>query len=292
METKTINMKNIKLIITIFNLLIINILYAGGRFEFTVLARNAYDKVLSMRFEEANFLLAELRKKEPDNVVADYIENYEDCLKIFISEEKTQFNNLESNLEKRLNILRGGDSRSPYYLFSQAQTRLLWAMNRAKFGEYWTAFNETTTAFQQLEANQKKFPTFMPNKMSLGVLHCIVGAIPDKYKLGLKLVSGMNGTMQQGQNEIEEVLKYAKTNDFPFEQEALVMYAFLTLHLNNQSESAWQIVNSPKLKPKENLLACFAVANVAMRTGRNDKAIEILQNRPTAKGIYPFYYLG
>jgi tetratricopeptide (TPR) repeat protein len=273
------------------NLMTINALKAQSRFDFSPLARSAYDKTLALKFDEANGIIAELRRKEPDNAVAYYIENYADCLKVFISEDQKLFDELAPKAEKRLAVLRGSDPKSPYFLFAQAQVRLLWAMNRAKFGEYLTAFNETSTAFGQLEANQKKFPTFMPNKMSLGILHAIVGTIPDNYKWGLKLLSGMNGTTAQGQAEIEQVINYAKSNDFVFEQEALVMYAFLTLHLNNQSDNAWQLMNSPKLKPKENLLAAFALSNVAMRTGRNDKAIEILQNRPTNAAYYPFSFL-
>jgi tetratricopeptide (TPR) repeat protein len=286
-------MKNklFSLIFIIFNLLSINILTAQSRFEFSPLARAAYDKTLAMRFDEATVILAELRRKEPDNTVAHYIENYADCLKVFITEDQTLFDQLAPKAEKRLAVLRGSDKSSPYFLFSQAQVRLLWAMNRAKFGQYLTAFNETSTAFGQLEDNQKKFPNFMPNKMSLGILHAIVGAIPDNYKWGVKLFSGMNGSTAQGQAEIEQVINYAKTNDFVFEQEALVMYAFLTLHLNNQNENAWQVINSPKLKPKENLLAAFALSNVAMRTGRNDKAIEILQNRPSTAAYFPFPFL-
>ena len=268
-----------------------NTLNAQSRFDFSPLARAAYDKTLAMRFDEANATLAELRRKEPDNAVVYYIENYADCLKVFITEDQNLFDQLAPKAEKRLAALRGSDKTSPYYLFAQAQVRLLWAMNRAKFGQYLTAFNETSTAFGQLEDNQKKFPNFMPNKMSLGILHAIIGAIPDNYKWGVKLLSGMNGTTAQGQAEIEEVINYAKKNDFAFEQEALVMYAFLTLHLNNQNENAWQVINSPKLKPKEHLLAAFALSNVAMRTGRNDKAIEILQNRPTNAAYYPFPFL-
>jgi tetratricopeptide (TPR) repeat protein len=288
-------MKNINKIayfsIFMLNLLIIQVLNAQSRFEFSPLARAAYDKTLALKFDEANGILAELKRKEPDNAVIYYIENYADCLKVFISEDQNVFDQLAPRAEKRIAALKGSDKNSPYYLFAQAQVRLLWAMNRAKFGEYLTAFNETSTAFGQLEANQKKFPSFMPNKMSLGVLHAIVGTIPDNYKWGLKLLSGMNGTTAQGQAEIEQVITYSKANDFVFEQEALVMYAFLTLHLNNQSDNAWQLINSPKLKPKENLLAAFALSNVAMRTGRNDKAIEILQNRPTSAAYFPFPFL-
>jgi Tetratricopeptide repeat len=279
------------LTILLFLNLATHTLLAAGKFEFTPLARQAYNKTMALKFDEAESLISQLRKNEPDNLIVHFIENHKEALVTFVNEQKTDYNRYLPNAKKRLDILKNGDSQSPYYLFSQAQIRLMWAMNRAKFGDLIDAFTETSAAFEYLEKNQKKFPDFMPNKMALGMLHAIVGSLPDNYKWGLKLVSGMNGTVQQGQAEIEEVIKYAKTNDYIFEQEALVMYGFLMLHLNNQNDNAWSIINSGKLKPKENVLACFALANVATRTGRNDLAIEILQNRPTANGFYNFPYL-
>ena len=271
--------------------LIINALQAATKFDFTPLARQAYEKTLALKFDEANALLVQLKKTDPDNLINHYIENHQDCLRIFISEDKNEFDRLALNAERRLKILKNGDTNSPYCLFTQAQVRLFWAMNRAKFGNYLDAFNDATKAYENLQSNQKKFPNFLPNKMTLGVLHAVVGSIPDNYKWGVKLLSGMDGTIQQGQAEIEEVIRYAQNNDYIFEQEALVMYAFLMLHLNNNDSAAWNVVNNGRLKPKESQLGCFALANVAIRTGRTDKAIEILQNRPTAAGYYPIYFL-
>ncbi len=280
-----------KTLLTTLFFLIVHSVNASGRFEFTPLARTAYEKAMALRFMEATTLIGQLRSAEPDNLMASFIENYVDCLRVFVGEEKSDYDKLMKNGEKRLAILRGGNSNSPYYLFTQAHVRLLWAMNNVKFGDYVSAFNATSTAFELLERNQKKFPAFMPNKMSIGVLHAVVGTIPDNYKWGLKLVSGMNGTSEQGQHEVEEVIRYAKTNDFVFEQEAIIIYAFLMLQLNTQNDNMWSVVNNPKLKPKENLLGAFALANAALHTGRNDKAIEILQNRPTSTAYYPFLYL-
>ena len=280
-----------KVFLIIYISLIINTLHAAGKFEFTPLARQAYEKTLALKFDEANVLLAQLRKNEPQNLVVFYIENHQQCLRIFISEDKSEFDRLSADAENRLKALKNGDPNSPYCLFTQAQVRLFSAMNRAKFGNYLDAFNDATKAYENLQTNQKKFPDFLPNKMTLGVLHAVVGSIPDTYKWGVKLLSGMDGTIQQGQAEIEEVIKYAQNNDYIFEQEALVMYAFLMLHLNNNDNAAWNVVNNGRLKPKESQLACFALANVAMRTGRTDKAIEILQSRPTAAGYYPVHFL-
>ena len=286
-----LKMKNIKIFFVIGILLIVNDLWAIGKFEFTPLARKAYDKTLALKFDEAYDLVSQMRQSDPNNLVIYYIENHLECIKIFISEDKADYDKYSPNEKKRLNALKNGDPSSPYYLFTQAQVRLFWAMNKVKFGSYLDALNAASTAYELLETNEKKFPNFIANKMTLGVLHSVVGTIPDNYKWGAKLVFGMNGTIQQGQAEIEEVINYAKTNDFVFESEAMVMYAFLMLHLNNRSESAWNIINNGKLKPRENMLHCFALANVAMRTGRNDKAIEILQNRPTGSGYLTVYYL-
>ncbi|NJN35084.1 MAG: hypothetical protein HC817_13315, partial [Saprospiraceae bacterium] len=140
--------------------------------------------------------------------------------------------------------LKSGDEKSPYRLYTQAQVQLFWAMNHAKYGNWIALSNNLSTAYELLEKNQRLFPQFMANKMSLGVLHCLVSTVPDSYKWVVRFVSGMNGTMAQGLSEIEEVLAYAKKSDFVFEQEALVMYAFLMMHLNNQSEKAWQLVST------------------------------------------------
>ena len=241
------------LTILLFLKLLTNPLLATGKFEFTPLARQAYNKTMALKLNEAESLISQLRKNEPDNLIIHLIENHKEALVTFVNEQKVDYSHYLPNAKKRLEILKNGDSQSPYYLFAQAQVRLMWAMNRAKFGDLIDAFTETSAAFEYLEKNQKKFPDFMPNKMALGMLHAIVGSLPDNYKWGLKLVSGMNGTVQQGQAEIEEVIRYAKTNDYIFEQEALVMYGFLMLHLNNQNDNAWSIVNSGKLKPKENI---------------------------------------
>ena len=125
-------------------------------------------------------------------------------------------------------------------------------------------------------------------------MHAAFGTIPDNYKFGVDLIeffTSFSGTIEEGKAEVEEVLEYAKTNDFLYEQETIVLYAFLLLHLDNNQAAAWELLNTSKFDPTENPLAAFSMANVAMRTGLNDKAIEILSNRPKGKKYHPFPYL-
>jgi predicted negative regulator of RcsB-dependent stress response len=125
----------------------------------------------------------------------------------------------------------------------------------------------------------------------LGILHAVVGTIPDEYKWAVNWLSSMEGSMEKGREELEDVLSFAKKNDFIYEAEIYIYYAYLMLHVQNDSEEAWRIINKAKLDPTNNPLACFVMANIAMRTDRGDEAINTLLNRPTGKHFHPFHYL-
>lgn len=264
---------------------------AQRNFDFTSEAEAAYDLVLSLQFEEAKEKIAFLKHNDPENLIPYFIENYIDFFTVFISEDEAAFKRLEKNKDTRLQKIKKGDPTSPYYNYCQAEINLQWALARLKFEQYFNAFSEVKNAYKLLNKNEKKYPDFIANKKSLGILHAIIGTVPDNYQWGVKLLSGMSGSIQQGKDEIEEVLRYAQNNDFIFEEESLVMYSFLLLHLNNQQEEAWRIIRSGKLDPATNPLATFVLANVAMHTGRNDEAIDILMNKPVGNQYFPFQYL-
>jgi tetratricopeptide (TPR) repeat protein len=119
----------------------------------------------------------------------------------------------------------------------------------------------------------------------------MVGTIPDGYKWTVDWLSSMEGSFEQGKGELEEVLAFAKNNDFIYEGEIYAYYAYLLLHLGNDSEEAWRTIQQAKLDPSANPVACFVMANIAMRSDRGDEAIAILLKRPTGPKFHPFHYL-
>lgn len=264
---------------------------AGPHYTWTDQARQAYEKAIQLRFTEARSLLDGLKKEDPSNLVRLHIENYIDFFTVFINEDYAEFRLLEKNKDLRLQEIKKGPSGSPWHLFLQADIRLQWALARLKFEEYATAFMEVNKAFKLLEENARLYPAFMPNKKDLGILHAMVGTIPDNYKWAVDWLSSMKGSIDQGRGELEEVIGYARTNDFIFEEETYALYAYLLLHLDNKDGEAWRILQGSKLNPETNPMACFILANVAMRTGRNDKAIELLEQRPGGRTFHPFPYL-
>ncbi|MEO1262360.1 MAG: hypothetical protein AAFZ15_26375 [Bacteroidota bacterium] len=276
----------------LFFLLFTAPLVAKPYFAWTPELIEAYQQTTSLKFNAAANSLLAIKDNDPDNLLRLHVENYLDFFRVYINEDKREFERLEKNKEKRLSLIeKNGDRSSPYYLYLQADIRLQWALARLKFEEYATAFFETNKAFKLLTKNVKQFPGFLPNKKNLGILHAMVGTIPDNYKWAIEWFSSMEGTIEQGRNELEEVIEYASKNDFIYETEIYVYYAYLLLHLGNEKEEAWKVINTSKLDPRSNPIACFIKANVAMRADKGDEAISILEQRPKGGDYHPFYYL-
>lgn len=282
----------IRYITTSILIIAFNAVSIAQSYDLNERCQTAYTQIFELKFNAATKNLEAEKQSNPSNLMPYFLENYIDFLSLFISEQEEMFNALEGNKEMRLSKLKSGDKNSPYYLYTQAELHMQWAFSRVKFGEYIKAFLEIKKAYKLLNDNQEKFPEFMPNLKSLGVLHTLIGAIPDKYKFGAKMF-GMNASISQGMAELAQVIK---DPNFQFKDEALIMYAMLQLHLNKNEAEAWKILNANSLQPKRSLTHCFAASSIAIYTGKNDKAIELLTNRPKGPEYFPFpfldFYLG
>lgn len=264
-----------------------------SHYTWTPELRQAYEAAISLRFAKSEGLLKQIKKDDPENLLILHVENYLDFFRVYINEDYEEFEKLERNKDKRLReIEKHGEEESPWHLFLQADIRLHWALARLKFEEYATSFLETNKAFKLLTENDEKFPDFMPNKKDLGILHAMVGTIPDNYKWAVETFTSLDGTIEQGREELKAVIEHAQRNDdFIYEKEIYVYYAYLMLHLGNDSEEAWRIIQTSGLSPSTDPMACFILANVAMRTDRGDDAIRILEGRPKGEEFHPFHYL-
>ncbi|MFI5172741.1 MAG: tol-pal system YbgF family protein, partial [Chitinophagales bacterium] len=261
---------------------------AAQKYDFNPRCIQAYNYIQELRFTKGKQLLELEKKENPQNLIPYYVENYIDWLTTYIDENEAEFKRLEPNKNIRLDKLETGDKNSPYFLYCKAELLIQWAFSKLKFEEYLSAFTDVRKAYLLLEENQKKFPDFVANKKSLGMLHAIVGAIPDQYKWGVNLL-GMDGTIDQGLKELKSIFEYSKTHEFIFEHEVYLYYAFLILYLGKDDVTSWNIVKD--LDTKTNLLNVFFVSSIAMRTGRNDLAISILKNKPTGADYFPYQYL-
>lgn len=264
----------------------------AGYFEWSAATRAAYRQVVEMRFGEARTALAALARSEPDNLLPLFVEDFLDFLTAFADNDEATYRRLSRNLKPRLDRIERGEPRSPWKRYCQASMRLHWAILRGQNDDMLAAVNDFNQAYGLLEENRRLFPDFVANKMSLGILHVAIGNTPDEYKWAVRTLAGMQGTAEQGRRELEEVVVFARHNDFEFTEEALTAYALVQLHVANDEAGAWATIRSdPRFDPRKSPLAAFVVAGIGRRTGHNDEAIRLLEQCPRGGAYYPFHYL-
>ncbi|NQV01912.1 MAG: hypothetical protein HQ542_04665 [Bacteroidia bacterium] len=226
-----------------------------------------------------------------------YLENYIDFFKLFTGENNLMFETLKRNKSNRLDQLGRGDKGSPYYRFCMAGVTLQWAFVRLKFGEYTTAAFEIRRAYKLLKENQKRFPEFLPNQIGLGILHIIVGLVPDQYKW-LANLAGLEGTIPEGVSELWNVLNYSGDNPVfsLFKPEACFYLAFIDINLVNNKEESLSLIqrfdrDTIMQQYNQSPLIIYAKSSIFMKNGRNNEVITLLHNYHAPPNTYPFIFL-
>ncbi len=284
-----------KWLLVLSSVLFFSSAYAEKNYTFNNNLKKAYEKIMQLKLEEANQIIKSERRSNPSNLMNEFIADYIDYYSLLVNGSSSQFKKLERNKDIRLKKMQGGDFMSPYYLYTKAEIKIHWAILRTQYGDKLTAFRELRSAYKLLESNQKKFPKFIANKKSLGMLRTIFSAIPPEYQWSTRAM-GVSRDFNRGHKEIQEVLNYSKKYKFIFEKEARIIYSFLLLSVKNDEVKAWKMINHASIDPKTSLLACFIQMRVAMKIRKNTIAIRLIENRPKSNGYLDIpqmnYWLG
>lgn len=248
--------------------------------------QKAYFEIQKLRLPAARELLDDERAVNPDNPFISYLDSYADLHYLLIAEDRPRYKAFTQQQDKRLDQVGKLSEKSPYKRFFQADIRLHSAFAKLKFGNEVSGSWEIIKAYRLLEDNRKKFPAFTPTLKSLGLLHVLVGSIPENYTWIAKIL-GLKGNITQGIRELREVVKEEPF----FKQEAelvdLLLHAY-TLQLSPEQQA--RIRQWPQEQP-DNLLLHFFATTVLMKENRSEEASHFLADAPAGKEYMPFPFL-
>ncbi len=248
--------------------------------------QKAYFEIQKLRLPAARELIDDERATAPGNPFIAYLDSYADLHYLLIAEDRSRYKVFTQQQEKRLDEVGKLSEKSPYKRLFQADIRLHSAFAKLKFGNEVSGSWEIIKAYRLLEDNRKKFPAFTPTLKSLGLLHVLIGSIPENYTWIAKIL-GLKGNIAQGIRELREVVKEEPF----FRQEAeltdLLLHAY-TLQLSPEQQT--RIRQWPREQP-DNLLLHFFATTVLMKENRSEEASHFLAEAPTGKEYMPFPFL-
>jgi tetratricopeptide (TPR) repeat protein len=202
-------------------------------------------------------------------------------MSLLVSENSKSYEILKENEEKRLQIIENLNQNSPQYRFFRAEIKLHWALVKMRFGHEVKAAFSIISAYKLLEENQKMFPNFTPNLKYLGVLHVLIGSVPDNFTWAAKLM-GLRGNIQQGIKELQII-----EADKIFGDEAKFYELFIQAYVLALSESKNQeLLKFVEENPDNSAINFLGVA-MSVKDNRSEQALKILQKRLSDAAYLP-----
>ncbi|QQL49316.1 tetratricopeptide repeat protein [Mucilaginibacter ginkgonis] len=265
---------------------------AFANFDFNANCQQAYTNILSLKLKRARVLIDQEKAARPNNAITVLLDNYYDYFWLLTSESKADFDRLKDNKSKRLNLLEDEDDHSPYYNFSLAQVNLQWALIHSRFGENTTAGFEINRAWKLLNANNKKFPGFLPDDIPRGLVNVLLGALPDGALKSALSFFGVKGNINTGLNSLQQLASKLPHTSYAMYYDELVFYlTYVQSYVLNDPAAYIKMHQYIAQMDSGSLLKTYVRAFVSLRTGHSSEAIKCLNERPDGGEYQPYPYL-
>ncbi|MDI9861007.1 tetratricopeptide repeat protein [Flectobacillus roseus] len=250
-------------------LVLINFQSKANDFEWNPLLQKAYTSLWKLRLQETRALLASQKNTSGIKI---YLQSYTDLIELMVTEDKADFEQFLDTQSSRLTLLEDFPDTSPEKQWIIAEMYLHLATAKLKFGHEVKGAWNLIKASKLLESNAKKFPNFIPQQKSLGLIHIMVGSIPQNFLWVAKLL-GLKGSVKNGLQELKNVSK----NEPRYAIEANIMYYLAHAYILGFTPLILQDYEQFLEKNDDSLLIQFLGVTTYMKEGNSSQASVLLK---------------
>ncbi|MBE7175574.1 MAG: tetratricopeptide repeat protein [Mucilaginibacter polytrichastri] len=275
-------------------LLLLFLVFCGTRaqagFDFNTNCVNAYRAAVQLDFSRAQQLISQEKNAHPDNSIVLFLENTVDYYRIIMSNRKQDYDAWKSRRDARVAQINGDDANSPYYRYLQAHIHLQWALLHGQFGEFTAAGFAINKAHGLLQANEKKYPEFLPDNIDLAMVNVMLGSIPDGTLKSSLRFFGVKGDTRTGLQMLERLRASLPKSEHAFFYDELVFYLSHVQCDIVQDPNAFANTLKYAQSMPDSALKFYILGYAGVRTGHSKEALTWLGNESYSRRFPLFYY--
>lgn len=227
----------------------------------------AYQLILSLKFNEADALL---QHERPASI---YLKSLSESLQLVISEDSEAFKEFDTNHDNRLSQLKSLKVKNAERAFYLAEMNIHSAFVNLKFSHEFKAAWQIKRAYKLISQNNQDFPEFLPNKKTLGLLHVLIGSVPQKYQWIVSLF-GMEGSVESGLKELESI---SLTNNH-YQTESRIIQSMIYSYLLGKPKIGLQVFNNTYDKELKNEFLAYLNILLLIKNQQSHAAEIIFNN--------------
>jgi tetratricopeptide (TPR) repeat protein len=252
-------------------------------YDFNSNCRQAYQSIIQMRLDEGSRILEAEKKRDANNLIPFFLDNYIDFFQLFFNEDASQYTAWKGRRDRRLDELSEGPESSPFNLFARSVIHFQWAAIQIKFGDNWDAAWDFRRSFIQSKECAEQFPGFSPAGMVSGAMEVVAGTIPDGYKW-LSSLLGIKGTVSGGMRQLEHFLASDDLYAQLFRDEAIFYYLYLQFYIENKHSEVFDFIREHQLDVRNNHLFAYLYANLCLNDQRSALTQQIIRGMNVGAG--------
>ena len=216
------------------------------------------------------------KKRDPDNLIPYFLDNYIDFFQLFFNEDARQYAAWKDREDQRLELMGQGPGSSPWNLYTRCLIHFQWAAIRIKFGDNWDAAWDFRRSFLQSKECASQFPSFRPASMLSGAMEVVAGTIPDGYKW-LSNLLGIRGSITGGMQKLEGFLGSDDVYASLYRDEAIFYYLYLQFYLANKRAEVFAFIRQHQLDVRNNHLFVYLYANLCINDQQSALAQQVIR---------------
>ncbi|WP_185152866.1 tetratricopeptide repeat protein [Fulvivirga aurantia] len=256
-------------------------LYCEAQAIFNSTEEEIYRDISSLRLQNAKKQL-----KTVNTSSEAYLSHLLFSVEFLLTESSQSYDTLINNQDKYFEIIEKAPD-SPWKLYFIAEMKLRGAFIDAKLGNELSAAWQLRQAYKTITDNLVMYPDFEPNNKTIGLLHVLLGAVPDQYQWVINLL-GMEGDITKGINELQAFSEIQSI----FSEEAELMVIAVQAYLLNESNKAAEKAYNKYLQQPENELIDYLTVAVLLKNAEANKALSVLNEITVAENPMLYYQMG
>lgn len=238
----------------------------------------AHTENLNLCTQKARNLLV-MSKLSGEKVI---LQNYTVCLPLLLLENEKEYNLQANQEEKLLNLIEALESNASNDFF-WAEIKVQWAFLHLKYGHEWKAFQSFRQVYKLLKINMIKYPNFLAQRKTYGLLLVLLATVPENYHWALSLF-GLEGNEEQGLKYLQEV---AESKHF-YATEAQFLHCLLASFVLKKYNKALELLAVYNLIEKAKqatnpALLTYLVASICQKSGSAKIALLLVESPNLSK---------
>jgi hypothetical protein len=238
---------------------------AQNTWQFDQQDLSAYHQLLALKAFDQELILSR------DRVATRYLAHFQNSIALLVSDNNDALDDYEQSTNDLLDYLKKQKGDSPYIKFYTAEVLLQSAFIHLKLGHELSAGWELRRAYREIRRNSNQYPAFLPQYKTIGLLHIIIGSVPDKYNWLLSLL-GMEGSVVAGLEE----LKLLANSENVYRTEAQLLILLMQGYVLSETDASIQGLHQLHDSDPDNLLTGYLYVSVLMKSQKNKIALQVL----------------